>query len=376
MAKTRRPSVSIWNAISRVLHSVLLMIQILIFLLLLVSAYAYKIKPEQALLTPFLCFTFPFFALANLVMGVVWLFRLRIWALLSMLGFVLTFDAHQAWFPMGLGTEPVVESDASSKELHLLTYNIMYLDYPRENESDPLHPSLAYIRDTDADVVCLQEAGSIFLNQTLKLPEVRSAFKKYPYVRSGSYEGRYSVVCLSKYPILRFWRVEYPSLSNSSFVYDIKMGEDTIRLINNHLESNKLDPAVKKKATDVLFNRTSDDLTGVAEAMGNKVGNATAIRANQAIKIAAVIADSPHPVVVCGDFNDIPGSFTYRTIREGLKDAWIERGRGWGNTFHDNFFLFRIDYILSDPRLEVLSVQRDKQRYSDHYPLQAKLRLP
>lgn len=366
--KQVRQNNSIYSAIRKILHSVILTVNVVVVILLVVCGYTYKIRPEQSLLSPFLCFAFPFFAVANLSFFLYWLFRLKGWIAISVIGFLLTLGVHKAWFPINL-----VHEDIPEKNLSLLTYNIMYLDYNKDVGKDELNPVIKYIQETDADIVCLQEAGAPFVKDLLKTREVKKALKAWPYIRTGASEGRYSVVCFSKYPVLKSKRIPYVSKSNSSFYYDIKIGDDTIRVINNHLESNKLNPKEKDKYTNMLIKRESDKLTEVATIFGHKVGNATAVRGYQALAISEVIKNSPYKVIVCGDFNDVPGSYTYRTIRNGLSDSWVENGLGWGNTFHENLFLFRIDYILHSPEIESYYTKVDKVRYSDHYPLRANL---
>lgn len=50
-----------------------------------------------------------------------------------------------------------------------------------------------------------------------------------------------------------------------------------------------------------------------------KLAEASAIRAPQADAIAHEITTSPHPsIIVCGDFNDTPISYTHRTIAQDL----------------------------------------------------------
>jgi endonuclease/exonuclease/phosphatase family metal-dependent hydrolase len=357
------------KAFWKILHSFILTINVAVVLLLIVCGYAYKIKPEFSL-SSFLGYGFPVLALINIFFVFYWLFRMKIWILVPLFGIAITYGSYRAWFPLNFNSEQLPE-----KTIKVLSYNVMYFSYKLKDQPGEGHPILDYIRESGADIVCLQEAGPEFIDKTKRDPVVRKALKEYPYIFSGAQENRFSVVLLSKYPVLHSERIEYASQSNSSFLYDLKIGEDTIRLINNHLESNKLNKDEKNKYTDLLTNRESEQLSVVAEVLGSKVGNATVIRASQADAVSRAVMESPHKVIVCGDFNDVPGSYAYRTVRKGLKDTWIERGQGWGNTFHENLFLFRIDFILHSPQIKAHRVKVDKVRISDHYPIWANLEI-
>ena len=79
--------------------------------------------------------------------------------------------------------------------------------------------------------------------------DVERELKAYPYHRIntvGSGKGHTNkIACYSKFPILSSRILDYPSEYNGSVLYEIKIGEDTVTLINNHLESNKLTKADK-----------------------------------------------------------------------------------------------------------------------------------
>ena len=92
-------------------------------------------------------------------------------------------------------------------------------------------------------------------------------------------------------------------------------------------------------------------------------------RAEQADLVAASIAASPYPVIVCGDFNDVPVSYTYHTVSQNLQDAFVEKGFGFSPTFVYKFCIFRIDYALLDPSLKVNSYRVVHKDLSDHYPV-------
>lgn len=358
------------NHFLKFLHSFTLTINAVVVILLLICGFAYKIKPEYSFIAAFLGYGFPIFAIINLFFIFYWLVRMKGWILISLVGLILTYSSYQAWFPINFKTDEQLE-----ESIKVLSYNIMYLGYEDKQDPGTLNPIFDYIRDNDADIVCLQEAGPSFVRMTTHDPKVMEALKAYPYICSGERNKRYSVVLLSKYPVIRFHRIDYVSQSNSSFCYDLKIGEDTVRVINNHLESNKLNKDDKNKYKDLLVNRESDKLKNVAEVLGSKVGNASFIRSNQADSVSKVVSESPYKVIVCGDFNDVPGSYTYRTVRKGIIDAWVENGKGWGNTFHENLFLFRIDFIMHSPSIKSARVKVDKLRLSDHYPIWTNLVL-
>ena len=97
-------------------------------------------------------------------------------------------------------------------------------------------------------------------------------------------------------------------------------------------------------------------------------------RAHQAEEIQRHIDGSPYPVILCGDFNDTPLSYTYRQLSRKLTDSFIEKGRGIGNTYIGEFPSFRIDYVLHSPTLYTVGYIREDITLSDHYPIKVKIR--
>ncbi len=85
--------------------------------------------------------------------------------------------------------------------------------------------------------------------------------------------------------------------------------------------------------------------------------------------IALHMHTSPYKIIVCGDFNDTSASYVYEKLTKKLKDAFIERGSGFGRTYAGEWPQFRIDYILYDSKLKCLDYKRGNETFTDHYPI-------
>lgn len=99
-------------------------------------------------------------------------------------------------------------------------------------------------------------------------------------------------------------------------------------------------------------------------------------RAEQVQIIRGEIDRSPHPVIVCGDFNDVPVSYTYRQLSRGLSDAFLTGSASrfaLGHTYVRHHLGIRIDYILHSPSFRATDFRIDPLPYSDHYPIRATL---
>lgn len=242
-------------------------------------------------------------------------------------------------------------------------------------KKDGKNPILTYLKESNADILCLQEYASDESPRRLTQKDIERELKDYPYHRisvvgSGSgYTNK--IACYSKFPILSARVLNYPSGYNGSVLYELKLNEDTITLINNHLESNKLTKADKDIYEDILKAPEKEKVKSGARLLVHKLAEASAIRAPQADTIAREIASSRYPsVIVCGDFNDTPISYAHRVIAQSLDDAFTQSGRGLGISYNQNKFYFRIDNILISKNLQSYNCTVDRSiKESDHYPI-------
>jgi endonuclease/exonuclease/phosphatase family metal-dependent hydrolase len=132
---------------------------------------------------------------------------------------------------------------------------------------------------------------------------------------------------------------------------------------------------MERKFLDELT-ETSDDKETLTEikSISSSLRKGFIKRASQAKAVKARIDKSPYPVIVAGDFNDTPVSYSYRKIRKGLNDAFVSSGYGAGFTYKGNYPPNRIDYILFDDSFECRQFDISKVKYSDHYPIVAYFR--
>ncbi len=252
-----------------------------------------------------------------------------------------------------------------SHTLKVMTYNTHAMMIG--NKLAAKKEMLQYINNQGADVVCLQEVLVYKNPARLTLPALREAMSNYPYTyydfkRYNSHR-QFGNVVFSRYPLTNKNTIRYESQSNISSQCDILVGDDTIRLIVNHLESYGL---VKE---DLQF-----DTLSMAEiknsSLVQKLQHAGKLRHQQAREVKRSIRQSPHPVVVVGDFNAIPLSYVYWKVKFGLRDCFLESSFGkLGNTIKKGPFGIRIDYILCSRELSPIKCEVDRVRYSDHFPV-------
>ncbi|MCQ2346383.1 MAG: endonuclease/exonuclease/phosphatase family protein [Paludibacteraceae bacterium] len=270
-------------------------------------------------------------------------------------------------------SNPPRAEEVQGKTITILTYNTCRMGQFRKQ---PYNQVIHYIRRNDADIVCLQEVEVYKDNQYLTLPELRDAMRQYPYTyydfKLYNSRRQFGNVVYSKYPLINKQTVPYTSQSNISSRCDVVVGGDTLRLFVNHLESNHF-----TRSDLHIDSLSSEQIKESAQKLSRKLDKARPIRKQQARILRQEIKASPYPIVVVGDFNSIPWSYTYLLIRFGLRDCFLETSRGrLGNTFVKHHLGIRIDYILCSKSLQPVDCRIDKVNYSDHYPVNATIALP
>lgn len=229
-----------------------------------------------------------------------------------------------------------------------------------------------YLLQQEADVICLQEVELVKYGDGVTLPEFRNALRSkywYTYYDFKIYNDKrqFGNVVFSRYPLQNKHTLRYPSKGNISSCCDVIVprsdgeGSDTIRLMVNHLESNRLIPEDIGDSLDL----------GDLKRVYRKFRDAERKRTEQAEVVHQAVHDSPYPVLVVGDMNTIPHSPSYRKLISGLRDGFRElHPFRWGGTCSFMGFWVRIDYIFADRRMTVRRCWVDGDAEgSDHLPI-------
>lgn len=82
------------------------------------------------------------------------------------------------------------------------------------------------------------------------------------------------------------------------------------------------------------------------------------------------------PVIVGGDFNCPAGDRTEWPLRQWMRDAFRQQGRGLGNTYSDRFPFHRIDRIWMSEELVPVNVVARRAKFSDHWLVVCDLYIP
>lgn len=303
---------------------------------------------------------FPVFLALNVCFIILWLFVSTRHVLLSLAACLFCIMSIRSYIPWNPG-----RTGAPGKSIKLLSYNVMGFDKDGGWSEDNPNPIWTYLQNSGADVICLQEAA-------MNDKDRRKYLNAYPYYEITSVGDSGNVLaCFSKYKIVDAEKVNNQTATNGSVAYHLKVGRDTILLINNHLQSNRLtieDKAVYKKMFKEPEERTFRE--GL-KLLLKKLPLANRLRGPQADSVAKLIRKRRyHGVWVCGDFNDSPVSYAHRVIADDLVDTFVESGNGIGISYNQKGFPFRIDNILVTKEWRSYKCTVDNSIHtSDHYPI-------
>jgi endonuclease/exonuclease/phosphatase family metal-dependent hydrolase len=321
------------------------------------------VSPETMSFLTFVGLAYPWLLLLNLIFIFIWAAsRMRYWwysAACILLGFGYLMSVFGIHF---------LKKNTSEANLKVVSFNVgSTLSY--ENTIKKLND---FIKKQDGDVICFQEFAQTDegLKNTLNTVE---SLKIYPF--KARFDGN-SLVIFSKKSIISKDIIPFnnPNGGNGCNYADIKLSNTKIiRVYNVHLESNSVSGIADYLTEKAEFDKKAT--WGKVLTMLKLVRRNARKRANQAEKIAQHIASSPYPVIVCGDFNDIPVSYTYNVMSENLTDAFKSRGSGFGTTYSGNIPALKIDYILTDKKIIPLNFDIPDVRFSDHFPVVSKVKI-
>lgn len=300
---------------------------------------------------------FPYALVFSLLCAAVCLYRRQFYTFLWVL-IILLLSIPNITKSIGLRPNP---TQTDKHALTVLSYNVHFFNFFDAKKDN----ALAYLKNCDADILCLQEVLAMQKDQhTWK--QLCQALPQYKYKHVVFfYEGarlRKGIATFSKYPIIKKEKAGIESRSHGAISSWVKVGNDTLQVINCYLESNRLTSEEKEVYK-------SQEKTSLVKRIYNKMVSASQKRGMQA-QLVKQLKDNQCATLVCGDLNDVPTSYVYRTILEDDVDTFLHLRRGIGNTFHEGFYRFRIDYIFADSHIEPLSFSIRQQDYSDHYPIE------
>lgn len=357
-------------------NRILLWLNYVFVVSLLVSVSAKYISPHLFWLIAFFGLGFPYLVLVNLLFVIYWLSQFRREALISLIMILLCFFTVRRYVQYSFS------NSGSNDDIKVTSYNSMLFDlYNWSKNSQSRQHILNQLQEINPDVLCLQEFyNSSTLKQYFNIDTVLSTLNtKYYHVEYTSIahkHNHFGIATFSKYPILNKGKIVFDTRSNNICIYtDVLIKKDTVRIYNMHLQSIHFS---KKDYTFIGDLQDDDDAKDELEnskSILRRLKQAFVKRADQAELVHASIKNCRYKIILCGDFNDTPASYVYNLISEELKDAFVEKGSGFGRTYAGKFPQFRIDYVFYSKDLKCTQFTRSEETFTDHFPITAYLKI-
>ena len=316
------------------------------------------ISPAKMWVFAYFGLLFQYLLFVNIVFIVVWIIKrdkkfisLHVMALIPSLFFIGHF--------FRISGEKNAEQDANN--IKVLTYNVQGFQIPYQHNTTQKQIA-DFINEENPDIISLQE---FYVNNKVTEELLYTLLSKYKYHKVFYSVKRqntsYGVAIFSRYPIKMMLEIPFQETANAAMYADIDINGKIVRIYNVHFQSIKLNLPKLLSGKNRI---------GEIEEVSSRLKTAFIKRAGQVDIVAKHIKVSPYPVVVCGDFNDTPISYTYKKIRGNKIDTFCEAGKGMPSTHRLSFLpSFRIDYIFHDKLIKTKAYSVHNVDYSDHYPV-------
>lgn len=388
--KNRRRSLS-----GRLFDFVMVIISIVVSVLVLLTLLAPVVNPHRMWILSLLALGAPLIYATLILLILYWIIRWR-WkyivpmALVALLG-VGKVSRYYRITPVqdhSAQQTPAERQRAERGTFSVMTYNIGNFKPYFGIDKDPVRAVATGAEVIDSlapDIICLQEFQSTpacpreMFDTLLTSRKYRGvvSLRLTTHPKQGHGVGN---AIYTRYKIIRSGVINNATELDSTACIaqwaDLMIGDDTVRVVNNHLRTTMITQNDQEYLVSGDFiedgsMEREDKLRSIADRFQLN----SQIRADQADTISRFVAASPYRVIVCGDFNDGAMSYTYRRIGRKMDDTFVEAARGKTNTYRGFFNLLRIDFIFVDRRFEVLSYSSPRLGVSDHYPVVSRLKI-
>lgn len=344
------------------------MFSVLFAVALLLSDVAAYVPPSRAWVFPFFGLAYIPLLLINIFFAAFWIIARLRHAALPLIAILLSWNSFFNTFAFHLSSN----TEKHIGDFRVMSYNVRNFDLYNWSANENTRSNMfKQIKKISPDIVCFQEFMSRDEGNYMNVKELTELGYKYYHFEKTLTLHRtehWGIATFSKFPIVNRQRVEYKNETRNACIYsDIKVKEKIIRVYNAHLQSvffgrndyKFIDSLEQKKFSSISR----------AKNILRKMKQAFQYRSKQADDVAASISKSPYPVIVCTDCNDTPSSYSYRSMRGSLQDAFIVKGSGVNHTYNRFLPVLRIDYVFTAKDFDVKNYFSLYKKYSDHYPV-------
>lgn len=367
-------------AFRRFTKRVLIIINIVVAAVFLLACLAPYMDTSKWWVMSILALGFPFLLLTVILFLFFWLFVKFRYIFISIIALLIGWKNISRLF--AFHTQTTFNYAKPRDVLRIVTWNVArFIELKKNtNEGSQVRATMMdLIKQQNADVLCLQEFHTSINPDYYNNIEYIQKTLSYPYFYF-SYEVDtkdhwYSSIIFSRLPMIDTGKVYYPKPGITEVLLhaDLKWNNDTIRVFNTHLQSVLFEKKDYRKIERI--EHAEDSLLQNSRSIFSKLKKGAAIRGRQAKAAKETIAQSSYPVLFAGDLNDVPGSYTYSTIRGDMQDVFLQKGMGLGRTFSSLSPTLRIDYIFADQNFSIVQYKKYVRELSDHYMQVADVKL-
>ncbi|WP_298899932.1 endonuclease/exonuclease/phosphatase family protein [uncultured Psychroserpens sp.] len=317
---------------------------------LLLSYILPYIEPEKFAFLSVLSLAVPFLIIINILFGIYWLLKVKKQLLVSLVVLLIGYSYVFSLYKFSSSKNVDDHQNLSVMNYNVRLFNVFdWIDNPNIKEN-----ILNFISEKQPDILCLQEYRR---DDDMHF----EGYHKYEKITGNKVKSGQAI--LTKYPIVNSGSIEFPNTSNNAIFVDVIVKSDTMRVYNLHLESLRINSDVESLAKEDSGN------------LFNRVSSTFKMQQSQAELFLKHQSKCKYQMIICGDFNNTAYSYVYKEIKGDLKDAFEQAGNGFGRTFDFKFFPVRIDFVLVDDGFEINAFKTFDVKYSDHYPIMAKVKL-
>lgn len=346
---------------------------------LICSYLSSYISPEKMWVFAFFGLAYPFFLLINILFAAFWLVTWKRFVFVSLLAIAAGAGNLHAIYPVRF-SEPAAPVN---EKIRVISFNVhsLYGNKRADTKQEIKSKVTDFLARQKSDIICVQEFYAIGedFSQTLSKFANSIHLDYYTFKNYQEFSNKRkinAIATFSRFPVVNSGYFRLPARSHFAIFSDMIINGDTVRVYNLHLESIRFgneDYSFYSHLTEP-DNEAATPIREGSKRMLWKLRKAFIIRSQQTRILTDHMAACPFPVIMAGDFNDTPSSYTYHQLTRGATDSFIESGHGlFQSTYSGKLPSFRIDYILHSEKFRAVSYETYQVNISDHYPIAATL---